>query len=372
MQTWQQLEAMLKNATSAEFRNKMPDSFGNGWIYTWYYLDHVGFVSNPRNRDLGFHRVYDRYKQILNGNNDGEGWHFHPVSISREAHRCATSYLRGGEFFEILSRKILERNWFPSLYRAGFQAERPDSHWLLEQWIPFDLSNMSVSNAGMNVLNDRDFKNGRSADWRRAPSDWSPYHPAHDDYQAVGHCRRWIGRALNILTRNSNLDLFQVEQAFDRASGGKPTLMATASHDFRDLAVEVDFIRDLVSQVKERYPSVKIKYCSALEAFRSVIWPEGISDASLDLKVEFIPASEEDVPMIRVITEAGKVFGPQPFLAIKARDGRFIHDNFDFSLDLKEWSYPFHADTIEFCDVAEIGVAASDQYGNVCIRRVDF
>ena len=28
--------------------------------------------------------------------------------------------------------------------RAGFHCERPDSHLFMEQWIPFDLSNMST------------------------------------------------------------------------------------------------------------------------------------------------------------------------------------------------------------------------------------
>ena len=39
--------------------------------------------------------------------------------------------------------KIIERDFFPSCFRAGFQAERPDSNLFLEQWIPFDITNMS-------------------------------------------------------------------------------------------------------------------------------------------------------------------------------------------------------------------------------------
>ena len=49
--------------------------------------------------------------------------------------------------WETLVRRIFERNFFPSCVRCGFQAERPDVHWFLEQYIPFDLTNASVEDA---------------------------------------------------------------------------------------------------------------------------------------------------------------------------------------------------------------------------------
>ena len=47
------------------------------------------------------------------------------------------------------------------------------------------------------------------------------------------------------------------------------------------------------------------------------------------------------MPSIKVKTISGKVFGPQPFLAIKTKSGRFIHDNFDFDLNKGIWNMPF-------------------------------
>ena len=53
------------------------------------------------------------------------------------------------------------RGWFPSVFRAGFQAERPDSNLFLEQWIPFDMTNMATDDpTALDVYID--FKNGRS------------------------------------------------------------------------------------------------------------------------------------------------------------------------------------------------------------------
>ena len=55
--------------------------------------------------------------------------------------RQEQAYLNSNHIYEILARKIIERNWFPTVFRPGINTERPDSHWFLEQWIPFDFGN---------------------------------------------------------------------------------------------------------------------------------------------------------------------------------------------------------------------------------------
>jgi hypothetical protein len=372
--TWDKVDAMLKRAMAREFRDRMPDSYGGGWVYNWHCLDHVGFEYNPRRRDIGYHNIFDHYRDLLNAagqTRDRIHWHFHPMSTYRDAHRCATSFVNSPELYQILCRRIIERNWFPTVFRAGFQTERPDSHWFLEQWIPFDISNMALDD---NSELDRtvDFRNGRSGDWRLAPSDWSVYRPSHDNYQLPGNCRRRIGRALNVLNRLASIDQREMDKAFARAQAGEPALVGIASHDFRDLTTEVDYLRELIAASARRHPGVKFKYCEGVEAFRAAIWPQGVPDEPLDLELLFHPANPEDVATIEVITKRGKVFGPQPFLAIQTRSRRFIHDNFDFSPALDRWFYAFHADTLPFADVAAVGVAANDQYGNSCVRRLRF
>ena len=41
--TWDKIESMLSKIMSKEFRFKYPDSFGGGWVYNWFCLDHVGY-----------------------------------------------------------------------------------------------------------------------------------------------------------------------------------------------------------------------------------------------------------------------------------------------------------------------------------------
>ncbi len=372
--TWDKIDAMLDRIMTPSFRREMTDSFGGGWVFNWHCLDHVGYQYNPRRRDMGYHNIFDHYRaRILLEKNcpDGLHWHFHPMSTYREAHRCATSFINSPELYQILCRRIIEREWFPSVFRAGFQTERPDSHWFLEQWIPFDISNMAMAD-NSDLDKTIDFKNGRSADWRLAPHDWSVYHPDHDYYQLKGNCRRWIGRALNVMNRLCNLDQDEMDRAFERADNGKPALVGIAAHDFRDLEKEVQHIRGLIRSSAKKYPGVKFRFCEAIEGFRQTIWPQGVDAAALDLSVSFHPASSEDVAFIEVSEKSGKVFGPQPFLALQTKSRKFIHDNFDMAESMDRWFYAFHADTLPLEDVAAVGVAANDQYGNSCVKTIQF
>ena len=372
--TWDKIDAMMQKLMSNSFRSNVLDSRGNGWRFTWHCLDHVGYDYNPRRRDLGFHNIFDYYKDWVDDNSvygDEIQWHFHPMSTYKEAHRCATSYFRNDLVYQILCRKIIERDWFPSVYRAGFTTERPDSHWFLEQWIPFDISNMAIEDYS-ELDKTIDFKDGRSSNWRNAPSDWSIYHPDHDDYQKSGDCRRWIGRALNIMNRIASIDQHEVNKAFKKAdSDNQPVLMAVASHDYRNLETEVNHVQSMLLEAAKKYPNVRFEYCTAREGFRRAIWPNNvILDSKLKLSINFFDRSERDVPYVVIKVESGKVFGPQPFLAIETKSRNFIHDNLDFTAD-NEWRYAFHENTLPIEDVKRLAVAANDKYGNTVVLHLE-
>ena len=368
--SWAEIQEMLSRVCSSEFRNRLPDVDGNGWVYNWYCMDHVGYGVNPRKRDMGHHNIYDYYAAMIQSQlefRDSLEFHFHPVSAYREAHRCATHYLRTDDLYQILCRRIIDRDFFPTGYRAGFQAERPDSHWFLEQFIPFDVSNMATEDTA-DIDNAIDFKNGRSGNWRKAPSDWRVYHPSHDDYQLEGNCRRLIGRALNVRSRIAGMTQAEMDKAFARAQDGENTLVGLCSHDWRDLQPEVESIYEMLKVSKERFPDVQFKYSPADEAFRAQMSKQELDQSELKMSLKFHAEDKgEDVPFIEVRTDQGQVFGPQPFLAIKTKSQRYIHDNMDFSVESGVWYYAFHGDTLPLEDVEHVGVAANDMLGNTVI-----
>ena len=368
---WSKIKKNLDKCTDLNFRNEFTDSFGGGWKYSWHCVDHVGYKFNPRKRSLGYHLIYDFYKEYLKKNKqdkiDEINFHFHPISFYKEAHREATSYINTNHINEILCRKIIDRNFFPSCFRPGFHIERPDSNFFLEQWIPFDLSNISKK---QNNDKTNDHIGASGFDWRRAPKEWELYNPSYDDYQKKGNMKRYVGRVLAIDTYYNSIDYNEVKSAFKRASSGKPTLLAVTSHDFRDLSHEVNIVRDLINKVAKKFPKVKFKYTTTLEAFRSYLKYDKIQKhPSIKLAKQIIYKNYKIVA-IKVISKKGKVFGPQPYLAIKLKNGKYFHDNFDFGLNNQEWFYSFGKNSIFIEDINSIFVAAADNYGNTDVLKV--
>ena len=130
-------------------------------------------------------------------------------------------------------------------------------------------------------------------------------------------------------------------------------------------------MRSLLREVAPAYPRVKFKYAEEVEAFRRATGaPERIKDP-LKLEVKLNRAPEGDVPNLDIIARRGRVFGPQPFLAIETKSGRFIHDNLDFGEKDGLWHYAFHSDTLPLKDIRRIGVAANDAYATQSLTVLD-
>lgn len=366
LDTWDKIDSMLLKIMNSNFRNEIKDSFGSGWVYNWHCLDHVGFSVNPRRRDMGHHAIFDHYLNMINTTNskqDGLHFHHHPVGFSGQANLPASNYLSNNPMvFEILARKIIERNWFPSVYRPGFHLTRPDSHWFLEQYIPFEYANQSKRTGRTSESQQLDLSGGRFGDWRRANSSWTPYHPSHDDYQVSGDCRRIIAKCLNVGTRIRLLEKEDVIQAFEEANEGKPVILSVTNHDFRDITEDINNTRNLIAKVRADYPDVKFKFSEAKEAMRQ------------SMKLDTLPKLKFDTTFVdnRMTVKAShSIFGPQPFLAIKTYDGRFIHDNFDFQEPFLEWTYTFDEMTVPLEAIDKIGIASNDSYGNTCVSVID-
>jgi len=351
---------MIDKVTSSKFRNKIVDSFGNGWVYTWFCLDHVGFTGeNPRHKDTGHHKVFDRYSSRIKSNSlpDLIQWHYHPLPVNGNYSSSGVAYLNSSNIWEILSRKIIDRHWFPSVYRPGFHCERPDSHWFLEQWIPFDFANQSMKNKG-NIIDQPDLSEGRWGDWRNAPTKWGAYHPSHDNYQLPGNCRRWIFRCLNMEARLREITKDDIRDGFKQAQQDGKACISFTNHDFRDMGPEIDKIRNMIQEVSEEIPNVDYYFVDALTAAREML---NLESESPNLNVNFHKKNRNE--LILSVKAKGVLFGPQPYLAIKTRDGRYLWENFDKQGE-KEWSFTFDKNHIPFDLLEKVGVASNSPSGS--------
>lgn len=350
---WQKIDVVLKKIMSPEYRNILKDSAGNGWKYSWFCMDHVGFTgNNPRRRDAGFHKIYDHYRKIVDEQNLGDTvqFHHHPVSFSGNFNESGTGFWGRSTLNDILTRDIIDRQWFPCAFRPGFHTERPDSNFFLEQWIPFDYANQSCK--GLDT-DQPDCSDGRFGDWRHAPLEWFPYHPDHDDYQKKGFCRRYITRCLNMYARLRMITEEDVRDAFEQADNGQNAILAFTDHDYKDMEGEIEYVRDLIKKVSEECADVNFYFENCVDAMRKC----------LELKKEELNLDMQIKENMLVVKSQGKVFGPQPFLAIKANDGKYYWDNFDF-YDKNEWHYTFDNNTVTINDLEAVGVAANGMYGN--------
>jgi hypothetical protein len=368
--TWDKVDEMLASCMSPAFRERMVDSEGQGWVYNWFCVDHVDYDVNPRRRDIGYHNVYDHYRGVIRDTGspqDGVQFHYHPHGFGRVANHSATHWWASSDSLaQVLSRRIIDRRWFPAAHRAGFHVIRPDSHWFLEQHIPFDLSSQAVAavadDSAQSGLDD-----GRWGDWRRAPATWEPYHPAHDDYQERGSCRRWIARCLNIGTRYRLLSEEHVRQAFAEAEADRPVVLAFTNHDFRDMRPDIDGVRELLIRVGREFPDVPFLFSEAVTAMREA------------LRLPAQPACELDVTLSRTgptthvleIRSDVPTFGPQPWLALQTAAGTYHHDNLDIDEPFHRWRYVFDEETYPLGALDAIGLAANNAYGATTVVNID-
>lgn len=358
---WGDIRAMLSEALGQGFRREMPDDFDRGWVYSWHCLDHMGYVVNPRRKDLGYGKVFHFYRDMLAATGscvDEINWHFHPLSLSRQPLAAATSYSNSMDvLLPIIARRIIDDRWFPTTSRPGFHAERPDSHAFLEQWIPFDYANQACLESS---CAQQDTQFGRFGDWSRAPRSWLGYRPHHDDYQSVGECRRWIFRCLNVGTRLRQLSQSDVAEAFTEAQASGSAILSFADHDYRDLRPDVRRVRDSLQNIRKEFPGVKIRFSGAEDAARQHL--ARIAPVVTDTAApEFSLARDGGRLHIRLLS--GRVFGPQPFLALKTRDGRYLHDNLDVIEPGRHWTYVLDGQTLMPQEISTVGVGAAGPRG---------
>lgn len=354
---WGMIDKMLDECMSKVFRDRVKDDFDGGWIFSWHCIDHINYEDNPRNKDMGYGKIFRHYKERIAHSKDELNWHFHPKSLSKNPLHAATSYNNSiAELTYLLARRIIDDNWFPTVNRPGFHSERNDSHLFLEQWIPFDYANQFHEEIGLQP----DATNGRFGDWRRSPNSWRGYHPSIRDYQSEGNCNRVIFRCLNVGTRFRLLEPYHIEQAFQESEKFGSAILAFADHDYRDIRKDVDYVRDLINKKKEKY-SVSVKFCGAEEA--------AVNHLKLNKKLCSLECEIKN-NRLYVSSKNGPIFGSQPFLALKTKDGRYLHDNLDEIKLHKKWTYIFDEQTIELNDINIIGVGSAGENGGFSTSKI--
>ena len=362
IQNWEQMDEMLGRFMSKDCRSALPDSFGNGYVYSFYIRDLVDYEVNARRMAIGYHHIYDYYREKLElmSSTDKLYWHYHAPGIVRHAHLDGLNLSNTNHHVQGLSRKIIDRLDFPACFRPGMDHIRPDHNFFLEMWIPFDYSNQSVELTPED-LSQKDNEQGRYGDWRQAPREWCVYHPDIFDYQKPGSMKRYVARCLYGKGRMRVLTQAEVNNAFARASNGENTILSYVCHDSRDMTLDIAAVTPLIRNAAKQYPEVKFSYQNAVDAMRL---SEGLSS-------EAPPKFDLEWSGNRLDISSDKpLWGPQPFFCFSTWSGQYFHDNLD-KHTATQWSYYFDWQSIDRRAISKIGVASNDDYGNTTISRLD-
>jgi hypothetical protein len=351
LSTWREIEEMVGRITARPFRDELCDSRGGPYRFTWFVIDVVGYENNPRRKAAGFHVVWDHYQRFLAGSRDLDtlGWHFHTVPAGGNALDYNTAWTQNDFHERVLARRVLERQSFPSVFRAGGTIERDDlSHWL-ERFIPFDFSSAAVAGGGGHP--------GVGWDWRHAPADWAPYHPDWYDYRQAGTMRRAIFRCLEVSGFETVLTPSEVDLAFGRAARGHPAVLAYTNHDRRDMEADCRRAVSLIRDAAARYPSVEWVFASAVEAARAALdIPEAPAPQFALRWEDRLLWIESDQPL----------FGSIPFLAVHEVDGTYFRDNPTIEGPTR-WAYS----PPRFDRTQRIGVAGSNRSGATGMATIE-
>jgi hypothetical protein len=86
LSTWSRVDAAMDRLFDEDFRRRRLDPGGGHLRIGWFFLTWTGFLTNPRNRDFGYHRVRDHYLERwgerLRMLGDEHCWHYHHPSAS--------------------------------------------------------------------------------------------------------------------------------------------------------------------------------------------------------------------------------------------------------------------------------------------------
>jgi SAM-dependent methyltransferase len=258
--TWPKVDQAMDKLFSPDFRLSHLDRFGGSPRFGWFFLTWTGFQTNPVNRDFGYHKIRDHYLErwgeAIARYGDEEAWHYHHPDQSRVGNVWGLDWSILPEYDQIISRQILERNWFPTAYRAGGTIlDNVSSRWV-DKWFPIDYNNRAPA-----VFPDL-------IDWSEGVTDWKIYHPDPEDFRRPGGGRRRMARCLDLLTNSYQLSDNEIIKAFEQAQRGEDAILSVFDHDYRDILGRLQDLQRRLDDISGRYPTVPWRYSGPVEAVR--------------------------------------------------------------------------------------------------------
>ena len=154
-----------------------------------------------------------------------------------------------------------------------------------------------------------------------------------------------------------------IDEAFLEAKKEGSAILSFANHDYRDMTNDLNELKNIISQIRSKYPDVKICFAGAEEAAIKHLNYEEKDKLDIDL---FINKN-----IVTAEIKAGEIFGSQPFLAIKDKKNNYYHDNFDVVIHGKRWIYVLDNQTINKKSIKTIAIGSAGKYGKFVTKKIE-
>jgi hypothetical protein len=349
------------------FRQQFRDSYGQPMKMTWWMM--AGNIFRyATNTNVPVPNIMTLYlmKQYHGGNiaalGDELSLHYHTFAW--------TDYDRNGIFYWNQARSfaeckddfdvtvaqfLLEENIFPASFRSGWHYM--DTLWQrsLDDLVPYSLHNAYPSKrASTTEPIDNVF------DWSRSSKEYVPFHPSLSDYQVPGNGRSWNTRSRFM----GNMKQADMDSIFAKAMRGIDQVPCLWAHlPEADFPQNMKRIDSLAHASAAKYPSVKFRYCTAVEAMQR--WRLGNDTIAPELALTEILSGDD---IFFSIQTNEPIFQAAPFVAVKDIHGKFTRILCAPS-GLNQWMTD-HA--VKRSDLMKAGVAVTDTMGNSATAFLSF
>ncbi len=350
-------EGQAARVMAESYRDAHRDSLGNAIKFTWYMqtgsLYAAGTDSGPL---LPFELMEDYHGDSIDRWGDEMAYHYHTWIWNDPNADGAFHWNQSPDFsycmedFDCtMAHMLIDRGFYPSSFRSGWHYM--DNLWQrhLDDWIPYRFENDWPA-----YRTTTEEPVGNIYDWRRAPSDWTPYHPDPNDYQSPGTLRGWDSRSESISSATTAV----LTDAFYKALDGEPQLMTLFSHlKETDFPEQVDALHARLTDLHGSLPMVEFEYLTGRECM--LRWRDGSDVTPPNLQV-----TSEDDASIRTVTLSydEEIYQLQPFVARLGTDGSYSRLDCTHS-GPNRWQIQF-----EPADTLTIAVGATDWFGNQCVE----
>lgn len=349
------------------FRNQITDSYGNTLKLTWWIMGGNTFryatnTNVPLDNTMVLHLMKQYHDDMIKHWGDEVTLHYHDWIWSDYNGDGTYYWNQSTDFSEFkedfnltLAQYLVEENVFPVSFRSGWHYM--DNNWqnYIDKIIPF-----CIHDDYPNVHQDTVEPLDNIYDWSKSAKEFVPFHPSSQNYQLPGDLKGYDNRSIYMASMDTSL----MTHVFTQAQNGIDQVVCMWAHlpesNFLD---NISRINQILHQVASKFPNVKFRYCTAVEAMQR--WMKSADTTKPNLSF----TSEQNGGMVDFVIKTDKqIFQVQPFVVVKD-----INENYTivpcYSTGTNEWKT---SQSFDKKILAKAGCAVTDTVGNLSTAFINF